>query len=180
VPDGDGPDPARPGDQEDLERLVPQVYDQLRRIAHAQLSRRSPGQTLNTTAVVHEAYLKLARAADASWGSRAHFMALAARVMRQVIVDYARERQARKRGGGQPPLALDETLIAAEAQAERLVALDQALERLGGRLVRVVECRFFAGLSEAETAAALDVSLRTVQRDWEQAKAWLRQEMGDE
>lgn len=169
----------RDGDRDAFDRLVPMLYDDLRRIARRQL-RRSPGQTLDTTGLVHEAYLKLIDPAKVDWQDRGHFLAVSARAMRQVIIGYARKRSAGKRGGGERPVTLDEAQIAIDDQAERLLALDRALERLGGRderLARVVECRFFAGLSEEETAQALGVSLRTAQRDWMRARAWLKEEL---
>jgi RNA polymerase sigma factor (TIGR02999 family) len=170
----------RAGEEGALDRLVPLIYDDLRRLARRQLARRGPRRTLDTTALVHEAYLKFAGLQGLEWKDRGHFFAVAARVMRHVLIDYARGRRCQKRGGGQPHLTLDESRIAVEQEAEQILALDEALSRLAGqeeRLARVVECRFFAGLSEAETAAALDVSERTVQRDWERARAWLKKEL---
>jgi RNA polymerase sigma factor (TIGR02999 family) len=170
----------RDGDRDAFDRLVPMVYEDLRRIARRQLRRGAPGQTLNTTGLVHEAYLKLVDPAKVDWQGRGHFLAVSARAMRQVIIGYARKRSAGKRGGGERPVTLDEAQIAVDDQAERLLALDRALERLGGkdpRLAQVVECRFFAGLSEEETAQALGVSLRTAQRDWMRARAWLKEEL---
>lgn len=171
----------RDGDREAFDRLVPMVYDDLRRIARRQLRRGGrPGHTLDTTGLVHEAYLKLVDPAKVDWQDRGHFLAVSARAMRQVIIGYARKRSAEKRGGGERPVTLDEAQIAIDDQAERLLALDRALERLGERderLARVVECRFFAGLSEEETAQALGVSLRTAQRDWMRARAWLKEEL---
>jgi RNA polymerase sigma factor (TIGR02999 family) len=164
----------RDGDRDAFDRLVPMVYEDLRRIARRQLRRGQPGQTLNTTGLVHEAYLKLVDPAKVDWQGRGHFLAVSARAMRQVIIGYARKRSAGKRGGGERPVTLDEAQIAVDEQADR------ALERLGGkdpRLARVVECRFFAGLSEEETAQALGVSLRTAQRDWMRARAWLKEEL---
>jgi RNA polymerase sigma factor (TIGR02999 family) len=124
--------------------------------------------------------LKLVDPAKVDWQGRGHFLAVSARAMRQVIIGYARKRSAGKRGGGERPVTLDEAQIAVDEQAERLLALDRALERLGARdprLARVVECRFFAGLSEEETAQALGVALRTAQRDWMRARAWLKEEL---
>ena len=170
----------RGGDREAFDRLVPMVYDDLRRIARRQLRRGGPGHTLDTTGLVHEAYLKLVDPAKVDWQDRGHFLAVSARAMRQVIIGYARKRSAAKRGGGERPVTPDEAQIAVDDQAERLLALDRALERLGSRderLARVVECRFFAGLSEEETAQALAVSLRTAQRDWMRARAWLKEEL---
>jgi RNA polymerase sigma factor (TIGR02999 family) len=168
------------GDRQAFDQLLPMVYDDLRRIARRQL-RSQPGQTLDTTSLVHESYLKMVDQRKADWQSRIHFLAVAARAMRQVIISYARRRGAAKRGAGSIRETLDEGRIAVADQAEQLLALDQALNRLAERderLVRVVECRFFAGLKEEETAEALGVSLRTVQRDWMRARAWLREELG--
>lgn len=169
------------GDAAAFDRLVPLVYDDLRRIARSHLRRGPSGRTLGATGIVHEAYFKLAGQAGAEWQNRGHFFAVAARAMRQVIIAYARHGSAAKRGGEQRPVTLDEAAhIAIDQQAENLLDLEQALQRLGerdARLVRVVECRYFAGLSEPETAEALDVSERTVQRDWARARAWLREEM---
>ena len=170
----------RDGDTDAFEQLVPLVYDDLRGIAHQQLSRMRPGQTLNTTALVHEAYLKLVDQTRAEINDRAHFFALAARAMRQIVIDYSRHRAAAKRGGGVRPVSLDTMEIAVVEQAEELLAIDEALNRLSRlneRLTRVFECRFFAGLTEKETAEALTLSLRTVQRDWMKGKAWMRHEL---
>ncbi len=157
--------------------LPPDTYGELRRLAHRQIRRFGSTPTLSTTALVHEAYLKLA-GSTAGAGARGRFLGLAARAMRQVIVDYARERRAQKRGGGQAPLPLDAEHQAADVQAERVVALSDALGRLAAldaRAAAVVECRYFAGYSEDETAEALGVSTRTVERDWVKARDWLRE-----
>ncbi len=170
----------RDGDRDAFDQLMPLVYDDLRRIARRQLGRSFPGQTLDTTSLVHESYLKMVDQKKVNLQDRSHFLAVAARAMRQVIISYARRRGAAKRGAGVIPKTLDEGRIAVADQAEWLLALDQTLTRLGERderLVRVVECRFFAGLREDETAAALGVSLRTVQRDWMRARAWLKEEL---
>jgi RNA polymerase sigma factor (TIGR02999 family) len=171
----------RQGDPEAFDRLLPLVYDDLRRIASRHLRRNRPSNTLDTTSLVHEYYLKVADRPGADWQDRGHFLAIAARAMRQVIIGYARKRGAAKRGGAEQRVTLDERRIAVEEQAEWLLAVDQALALLGERserLAQVVECRFFAGLSEEETAAALGVSLRTAQRDWMKAKAWLQEHLG--
>lgn len=170
----------REGDRGAFDRLVPLVYDDLRRIARHHLRRSRPGQTLDTTGLVHEYYLKMADQTHLDVQDRGHFLAVSARAMRQVIIGYARRRTASKRGGGEEQITLDEGRIAVGDQAEWLLDLDRALDRLGGRserLARVVECRFFAGLSEEETAEALGVSLRTTQRDWTRARAWLKEEL---
>jgi len=170
----------REGDREAFDQLVPLVYDDLRKIARRHLRRGGPGHTLNTTGLVHEYYLKMADQPGASWQDRGHFLAVSACAMRQVLISHARKKAAAKRGGGERPVTLEEGRIAVDDQAEWLLDLDQALERLAGfnpRLARVVECRFFAGLSEEETAEALDVSVRTVQRDWMRARAWLQEDL---
>ena len=170
----------REGDQRAFEQLVPLVYDDLRRIARRQLARHRANGTLNTTALVHEAYLKMVDQSRVEVNDRGHFFAIAARAMRQIIIDYARKRSAAKRGGGRVPVSLDKVQIAVDDQAEMLLTIDEALSRLTAlneRLTRVFECRFFAGLTEQETAEALDLSLRTVQRDWMKGKAWLRREL---
>jgi RNA polymerase sigma factor (TIGR02999 family) len=161
-----------------LDQVVPLVYQDLRRAARQQLRRIRGGDTLNTTGLVHEAYLRLVDQTRATFQDRGHFLAASAIAMRHILIDHARTRQRQKRGGGQTPETLDERALAVSADADRLLAIDRALEQLGAidpRLVRLVECRFFAGLSEEETAQALAVSLRTVQRDWLKARAWLRQ-----
>lgn len=164
------------------ERVFPPIYDELQRLARRQLrSVGRPGSTLNTTALVHEAYLKLVGQTRVSATGRAHFFALVARAMRQIIIDYARRRRAGKRGGDVRRLTLEESEIAVDDEAELLVALDEAMQRLAEldpRLVQVVECRFFAGLTEDETASTLGIGLRTVQRDWLRARAWLKTDLG--
>ena len=133
---------------------------------------------MNTTGLVHEVYLKLIEPREARWSDRRHFFAAAAQAMRHLVIDYARHKQRAKRGGGLEHLPLDEGKIAVEQHASALLELDEALARLSrvsDRLVRVVECRFFAGLTEEETAETLDTSVRTVQRDWQRARAWLRE-----
>ena len=170
----------RDGDQQAFEQLVPLVYEDLRVIARSQLSRLRPGRTLNTTALVHEAYLKLVDQTRVRINDRGHFFAIAARAMRHIIIDYARRRTASKRGGGITPIPLDSVQIGVLEEIEGLLQIDEALgklSRLNDRLTRVFECRFFAGLTEQETADALDLPLRTVQRDWMKGKAWLRQEL---
>jgi RNA polymerase sigma factor (TIGR02999 family) len=171
------------GDRVGVARLFPAFYDELRRLAHRQLANgvADGDRTLNTTALVHEAFLKLGQRDGLAVENRRHFFALVAQAMRQIIVDDARRHMTGKRGGGAVRLAFDENIVAVDGEAERLVALDRALARLDAidpRLARVVECRFFAGLSESETAEALDMSLRSVQRHWLRARGWLRQELG--
>lgn len=172
----------RAGDGEALDKAFVFVYDDLRRAASAQL-RQHYAATLNTTGLVNEAYLRLVDGSEAAPSDRAHFVALAAQAMRYIIIDYARKRSAAKRGAGANHLRLDDVQIAVESQAEQLLALDEAigvLAALDERLVRLVECRFFAGMTEPETADALGLSISTVQRDWKRAKAWLREEMRHE
>jgi RNA polymerase sigma factor (TIGR02999 family) len=167
------------GDGEAFAALVPLLYGELRQLAHRQLVRLRPGETWNTTALVHEAYLKLVHH-DGGYADRAHFFALSARAMRQVLVDYARRRSAAKRGGGGAAVPLDEDALAADAEAERVLAVEEAISRLAEldpRLVQVVECRAFAGYTEEETAAALSMSLRSVQRYWMRARGWLAEEL---
>ena len=168
------------GDEEAFNRLVPLVYDELRGIARGQ-RRRGPGlASLDTTGLVHEAYLKLAAAERLSVADRGHLLAVAATAMRQVLVDRARARLRAKRGAGEAADELDSAALAVSPTPEWLLDLDRALTQLrrnDERLVRVFECRFFAGLSEEETAEALGLSLRTVQRDWMRARAWLRAEL---
>ena len=176
VAGGTGDDPTA------WDGLVPLVYAELRSIAHRQLRREAAGHTLTTTALVHEAYLRLVDCEDAPGLDRAHFFALAARVMRRVLIDHARQHNAAKRDGAHervPLLSLldaDDASLATDERADTLIALDDALTRLAAleeRLARVVEYRFFGALTEEETAAALGVTARTIRRDWVKAKGWL-------
>jgi RNA polymerase sigma factor (TIGR02999 family) len=183
----------RGGDRDALDRVLSVVYEELRRIARRQLRGEREGHTLTTTALVHEAYLKLVKQDRVAWSDRAHFLAVAAQAMRRILVDYARRHRATRRGGptktALPIEALDGRGItvhgladSAGDEAEALLTLDAALERLGTfspRLARIVEYRFYAGLSEKETAEVLGVSQRTVARDWVVAKGWLYQELHD-
>jgi RNA polymerase sigma factor (TIGR02999 family) len=173
-------DDWRRGDETAVDRLLPAVYREMRDLARAQLRRLRPGNTLDTTALVHEAYLKLVDHTRADLHDRNHFFAVASRAMRQILVDYARARAAQKRGGGADALPLEEDGTPVAARAAEIVAVDQALTRLetvDPRLVRLVELRFFAGLSVEETATALSVSDRTVKRDWQKARALLAMEL---
>jgi RNA polymerase sigma factor (TIGR02999 family) len=174
----------RAGDAGALERALPLVYAHLHTVASAQRRRAvlDGRHTLSTTALVHEAWFKLADAARLDVRDRGHFLAVAAHAMRQVLVDYARRHRADKRGGGAYHLDLDAVDVAVEERADTLVALDDALARLAlvsERLARVVELRFFGGLSEEETAQCLGVTDRTVRRDWVKARAWLHAELAD-
>jgi RNA polymerase sigma-70 factor, ECF subfamily len=162
-----------------MERLLPLVYDDLRRIAHRQLGAERAGHTVNTTALVHEAYLRLVDQ-RAGWEDRAQFFGVAAQAMRRVLVDYARQHRAAKRDGALLQVPLDDAVLVVEERADALLALDEALTRLASldeRQGRVVECRFFGGLTEDETAEVLGVTARTVRRDWTKAKGWLHQEL---
>lgn len=168
------------GDREALERLMPAVYEELRRIARQHMRREGPGHTLQTTALVNETYLRLAESRRVRWQNRAHFFAVAARAMRHILVDYARRDRRRKRGGGLRPLSLEETAVAAREQSDALVALDEALRslaRVDPRRARVVELRYFGGLELKEVAELLAVSPATVLRDWNLAKAWLYRQL---
>jgi len=169
------------GDQQALDELMPLVYDELHRIARRQ-RRQNVGAsaTFNTTALLHEAYLRFAQRDRNMYNHRGHFFAVAATAMRQVVIDRARKRLRQKRGGGERALTLDPKDLRVESQAEFLVSLDTALTKLGAvspRLRQVVECRFFGGLTEEETSEALDVAPRTIRRDWSKAKAWLGVEL---
>ena len=166
----------RQGDAAALDRLVPLVYDELRRVARRHLRGESPGHALQATALVHEVYLRLVDVNRMTLTNRAHFLGVAGTLMRQILVDHARRQRADKRGGGATALALDEALPAAWISSVDVLALDQALEALSVidlRQCRVVELRFFAGLTIDEAAAALEISPTTVEREWAVAKAWL-------
>ena len=168
------------GERDSMDRLLPLVYDELHRIAHRHLALEHVGHTLVTTALVHEAYLRLVDQTRVRWVDRSHFFAVAARVMRRVLVDYARRYRAAKRGAGARPVDLDAVEVPLAERSESLIALDEALERLADlnpRLSRIVECRFFAGMTEEETAEALGVTERTVRRDWVKARGWLSREL---
>ena len=168
------------GEQAALDKLVPLVYTELRRIAHRYMNRERRGHTLQTTELVNEAYLRLIDANQVRWQDRAHFFAISAQLMRRILVDFARSRGYIKRGGGAHRATFDEALLVSPAPGPDLVALDDALNALAvkdARKCRVVELRFFGGLSVEETAEVLKVSLETVHRDWRLAKAWLAREM---
>lgn len=168
------------GDREALDELLVLVYDELRRVARNRMRGERPGHTLQTTALVHEAYMDLARLDRIEYRNRAHFFAIAARAMRNVLADHAVRRKAQKRGGNRVPVPLDEVRLAEDGPSVDLMALGEALDRLEElepRHARVVECRLLAGLSIDETAEALDVSAATVSRDWAVARAWLNREL---
>ena len=168
------------GEADAFDRLIPLVYNDLRRMAHNQLRRERAEHTLATTDVVHEAYLLLVDQENSSWRDRAHFFAVASRVMRHILVDYARERGAQKRGGSAIRVPLSEEVDGREARTVELLELHEALEGLGrndSRLERIVEYRFFGGMSMEDTAEALKTPLRTVERDWARAKAYLFQQL---
>ena len=171
------------GDQAAWDALFPLVYERLQAIAHRQLRGERTGHTLATSDLVHEAYFSLVGIEAVSWTDRAHFMAMAARAMRRVLIDHARARGTQKRGGWQDQAALDVDALPADVPDERLLCLDEALRRLetrNERYGRIVECRFFAGMSIEETAQALGISPTTVKRDWLVARAWLHRELTDE
>jgi RNA polymerase sigma factor (TIGR02999 family) len=163
-----------------FDELFPLVYAELRRIAAREMRREKPGRTLQTTALVHEAYLRLLKDASLSFENRAHFLGIAARAMREILIEHARARSARKRGGGAVRLTLDDVVAPVTMPPVEVLALDQALDRLAlldERHARVVELRYFGGLSVEETAAAMDVSPATVKRAWTLARAWLFREL---
>ena len=168
------------GDQKAVSKVMPVVYDELRRVAGRYLRRERPGQTLQPTALVHEAYLRLLKDKKQSWQNRTHFLAIAALSMRQILVERARARGASKRGGAQIRVTLDETLAVQREASIDLVALDEALTRLAlidPQQARIVELRFFGGLTVEEAAEALGISPATVKRSWSVARAWLRREL---
>lgn len=172
---------AGEGDRAALDRLMPRVYAELQGLACRQLTRERADHTLSPTALVNEAYVKIAGYERPGWRGRAHFMAMAAQAMRRILVDHAERRRAGKRGGGRPHVSLDSVQIGEETHLDELLALSDALERLrtlDDRQGRVVECRFLAGMSVEETSEALGVAPATVKRDWTAARAWLNRELG--
>jgi RNA polymerase sigma-70 factor, ECF subfamily len=169
----------RDGDRSALDRLVPIVYQELRSLARRYLIREQPGHSLQTTALINEAYIRLVDYKRMEWQDRAHFLAVSAQLMRRILVEHAR-RHNLKRGGGVQHVSLEEAVVVSASRAKELISLDEALQelaRLDPRKVQVVELRFFGGLSVEETAEALRVSSVTVRRDWTSAKAWLYREM---
>jgi RNA polymerase sigma-70 factor, ECF subfamily len=174
---------ARSGDSSALADVFPLIYDELRRLAQQQLRREPDGHTLSPTALVHEAYMRLIDYSRMEWTGRAHFMAVASTAMRRILVDHARGHRSAKRGGMLKRVDIDDVQLGTEDRAELLIAIDDALGRLkeiDARQAQVVECRFFGGMTEEETAEALGIGLRTVKRDWAKAKSWLHREMAAE
>ena len=168
------------GDQTALDRLIPLVAAELHRLAHRYMRREPAGQTLQTTALVNEAYLRLVDASQVAWQDRAHFFAVSANLMRRILVDFARARDYQKRGGGEVTISLDEARVSVPPPSAGVIALDEALENLAGfdpRAARVVELRYFGGLTVEETAEVIGASPRTVKREWAAAKNWLLGEL---
>ena len=168
------------GDPTALQQLTPLVYDELRRLAHRYMSHARPDHTLQTTALVNEAYLRFARQTDPNLSSRAHFFAVAARAMRQILINYATSYNAQKRGGAGIKIDLDEAALVSDTQSKEIVELHEALERLGKldpRKAHIVELKYFGGLKEDEIADVLNISMTTVRREWRFAKAWLHDDL---
>ena len=168
------------GDTTALDAIIPLVYDELHRAAHSYMAREAPDNTLQTTALVHEVYLRLTGARAVAWQDRAHFQAVCASLMRRILIDFARARTSQKRGGSAAHLPLDDAILVSNSPRVDLLALDDALQALAAvdeRQARVVELRFFGGLDVRETAAVLEVSPETVHRDWRLAKEWLQREL---
>lgn len=171
---------AAAGDASALANVFPLVYEELRRLAQRQLQREPEGHTLSPTALVHEAYMRLIDQRRVQWSGRGHFMAIASTAMRRILIDRARSHRSWKGGGKFARIPIESVEVASEERAEMLVALDEALDRLtrlDPRQARVVECRFFGGLTEEETAEALGIGLRTAKRDWAKARSWLYREI---
>ena len=171
------------GDKEALDQLMPVVYDELRRQAARYLRREQAGHTLQTTALIHEAYVRLVDQRNVQWQNRAHFFGIAAQLMRRILVDHARTKKRAKRGGSDIRVSLEEATVVVKGQDLDVVALDQALDRLAQideQQSRVVELRFFSGLTVEETAEVMGISAATVKRDWSMAKAWLHRELSGE
>jgi RNA polymerase sigma factor (TIGR02999 family) len=173
----------RAGDQAALEQLTPLVYAELHRLAARYMRRETPGHTLQTSALVNEAFVRLIEHPQINWQNRTHFFGLAANLMRHILLDHARSQNRAKRGGGAQQVLLDETVIVSGERAKELIALDEALNDLAAfdaRKSRLVELRFFGGLSNEEVAEVMDMSLRTVEREWRKAKAWLLRALSKE
>jgi len=168
------------GDRTALDKLTPLVYEELRRMAHRYMSRERPGHTLQTTALVNEAYLRLVNREAVQWQNRAHFFGIAAQVMRHILVDHARSHAYQKRGGGNQTISLDEAMVVSQERAAEVVALDDVLKELANidpQQSRIVELRFFGGLTIEETAVVVGLSPATIKREWSTAKAWLYHEL---
>jgi len=168
------------GDQSALDKLIPLVYEELHRLAHRYISHENPGHTLQTTGLAHEAYLRLIEVKTVRWQDRAHFFAVAARMMRRILVDLARSRQNLKCGGGAHQVSLDGVFVAAPERSPDMLALDEALQKLAvlnPRQSQVVELRYFGGLTEEQVGQAINISERTVRSDWRLAKSWLYREL---
>jgi RNA polymerase sigma factor (TIGR02999 family) len=168
------------GDKAALDKLMPLIHQELRRIAHHYMSRERPGHTLQTTALVNEAYLKLVNREGVHWQNRAHFFAIASQLMRHILVDHARSHAYAKRGGGTQTISLDEAMVVSQERAAEVVALDDVLKQLAEidpQQSRIVELRFFGGLTIEETAVVLSLSPATIKREWTSAKAWLYHEL---
>jgi RNA polymerase sigma factor (TIGR02999 family) len=171
---------ARDGDSSALANIFPLIYDELRRLAKQQLVREPDGHTLSPTALVHEAYMRLIDYSKMEWNGRSHFMAVAATAMRRILVDHARSHRSTKRGGALKRVPIESVELGTEDRADLLIAVDEALVRLKEiepRQAQVVECRFFGGMTEDETAEALGIGVRTAKRDWAKAKVWLHKEI---
>jgi len=171
------------GDKAALNQLIPLVHTELRRLAKRYMRRQNPGHTLQTSALINEAYLRLVDQQSVKWQDRAHFFAVSAQIMRNILIDHARKYQYAKRGGGARKVALDESAVMPEQRAAELVVLDDALDKLASvdqRKSQIVELRFFGGLSYDETAEVMKISARTVQREWRAARAWLQRAMGNQ
>ena len=174
---------VRDGDQKAADELLPLVYGELRKLARARMAKTPPGQTLQATALVHEAYLRLIGSDDPGWNSRGHFFAAAGQAMRQILVDQARRKAALKRGGDRERVDLDQATPVIAPPTDQVLALDEALgelEQHAPRQARLVTLRYFAGMTMTETAAALGVSIGTVERDWRYVKVWLHEKLGEQ
>ncbi len=170
------------GDEFALERLMPLVYDELRRMARAYMRRQPSGHTFQTTELIHEAYLKLAKQDERNWQNRAHFFGVAAQAMRHILVDYARSKQSQKRGGWQERITIADNLVVSSDKSKEMVELDDALNNLTAldeRKGRVVELKYFGGLTHEEIAEVLKISIETVKRDWRFSRTWLLRELAD-
>ena len=171
------------GDESALDRLIPLVYPELRKLARRYMARQSPQHTLQTSALINEAYLRLVDQQEVEWRDRAHFFAAAAQIMRHILIDHARSHLYKKRGGGSPHVALEDVAVVSEERAADLVALDEALkrlEKLDRRKSKIVELRFFGGLTVEETAEVMKLAPITIKREWRSARAWLQSELDND